>query len=117
MSASAHDCPVIHALAVIGGKWKLILVCRLYEGVKRFGELRRSIPGITTKMLTQQLRELERDDIVHREVYKQVPPKVEYTLTPFGQSLKPVVTALNDWGVQSMNIKKEKSRRFSSARA
>ncbi|MBN1533764.1 MAG: helix-turn-helix transcriptional regulator [Spirochaetes bacterium] len=98
MGKAGCSCPVTSAIAVIGGKWKLIIVCRLYDGTRRFGELRKSIEGITTKMLTQQLRELERDGIVHREVFREVPPKVEYTLTKLGLSLKPVVEALSGWG-------------------
>ena len=96
-------CGVTYTMSIIGGKWKIIIICRLYEGVKRFGELKRSIPGITTKMLTQQLRELEDKHVIHREVYKQVPPKVEYTLTKLGESIKPIISALNDWGSKNMD--------------
>ncbi|HOV13798.1 MAG TPA: winged helix-turn-helix transcriptional regulator [Spirochaetota bacterium] len=92
------ECSVTKAISVIGGKWKIIIICRLYEGIKRFGELKRSIPEITTKMLTQQLRELEDDNIIHREVFKQVPPKVEYSLTENGLSVKPIIVALSEWG-------------------
>ncbi|OHD12451.1 MAG: HxlR family transcriptional regulator [Spirochaetes bacterium GWD1_27_9] len=92
------DCPVTKALSIIGGKWKIIIICRLYGGIKRFGELKRSIPGITTKMLTQQLRELEENNVIHREVFKQVPPKVEYSLTELGLSVKTIILALYEWG-------------------
>lgn len=87
-------------LAVIGGKWKPIILNHLaQEEIMRFGELTRSIPDITQRMLTKQLRELESDGLIHREVYRQVPPKVEYTLTPMGSSLLPILQQMRDWGV------------------
>ena len=92
------DCPVEAALDMIGGKWKAVILFRLFESTKRFNELRRLHPNITQRMLTNQLRELERDGLVHREVYPQVPPKVEYSLTPDGRTLKPVLLALKRWG-------------------
>ncbi len=98
MTGKDYACPVTNALSVIGGKWKLIIVCRLHDGTRRFGELKRALPGITTRMLTRQLRELERDGLVHREVFREVPPRVEYTLTRLGVSLKPAVAALGRWG-------------------
>jgi DNA-binding HxlR family transcriptional regulator len=85
-------------LAVIGGRWKVLILYHLFDGVKRFSELERALPGVTQKMLTQQLRELERDGVVRRTVYPQVPPKVEYALTPLGETLKPVVKAMCQWG-------------------
>jgi DNA-binding HxlR family transcriptional regulator len=85
-------------LKVIGGKWKLVILCHLTEGVKRFGELKRGMPDITQKMLAQQLRELEEDGIIHREVFPQVPPKVEYSLTEYGDTMKEVLNVLADWG-------------------
>ncbi|OMI04928.1 transcriptional regulator [Bacillus swezeyi] len=86
-------------LSVIEGKWKLIILCHLgLKGTKRFGELRKLIPKITKKMLTTQLREFEEDGLVHREVYPVVPPKVEYSLTKQGESLFPILKALEDWG-------------------
>ena len=94
-----YYCAVELTLNVIGGKWKPIILYHLgQERVRRFGELRQSIPNITQKMLTQQLRELEQDGLVHREVYAQVPPKVEYSLTSFGRSIMPVLHSLCQWG-------------------
>lgn len=95
---SVEGCPVDTTLDVIGGKWKGIILYHLIDGPKRFNEFRRLYPGITQFMLTLQLRELERDGIVHREVYKQVPPKVEYSLTEFGRTLEPIILSMRDWG-------------------
>jgi DNA-binding HxlR family transcriptional regulator len=87
-------------LAVIGGKWKPIILYHLaLAPVMRFGELNRSIPAITQRMLTRQLRELEEDDLIHREVYREVPPKVEYSLTDLGRSLIPILLEMRQWGV------------------
>jgi len=91
-------CPVEFTLDVIGGKWKGVLLYHLLEGTKRFNEFRKICPAITQRMLTLQLRELEADGIVHREVYQQVPPKVEYSLTAFGQSLAPIIRSMAVWG-------------------
>ena len=92
-------CPTEYTLKIIGGRWKVTILYHLFLGVKRFSELQRTLTGITQKMLTQQLRELEKDGIVHREIYPQVPPKVEYSLTALGTSLKPVIEAMCDWGL------------------
>lgn len=89
----------LRTLSVIEGKWKLIILCHVgLKGTKRFGELRKLIPSITKKMLAAQLREMEEDGLMHREVYPVVPPKVEYSLTDQGMSLFPILTALEDWG-------------------
>ena len=86
-------------LALIGGKWKMLILWRLgKEGTKRFNELKESMPGVTQKILTSQLRNLEDDYLVHREVYPEVPPKVEYSLTIKGQSLIPILELMYDWG-------------------
>ncbi|WJH36104.1 helix-turn-helix transcriptional regulator [Paenibacillus sp. CC-CFT747] len=87
-------------LKVIGGKWKPVILCHLTDGVHRFGELKREMPDITQKMLTQQLRELEQDGIIDRTVYQQVPPKVEYSLTEYGQTLKEVLVVMAEWGIR-----------------
>ncbi|GAP98044.1 winged helix-turn-helix transcriptional regulator [Leptolyngbya sp. NIES-2104] len=85
-------------LKVLGGKWKLLILWHLKDQVRRFSELKRLMPEITEKMLIQQLRELEKDDIVHRNVYPDVPPKVEYSFTEYGRSLEPVLQVLCNWG-------------------
>lgn len=97
---SRLTCAVESTLEVIGGRWKVLILRELLQGVRRFNELHRSLHGITQKMLTQQLRELEEDGIIHREVYLQVPPKVEYSLTETGKTLQPVLDAMHDWGVK-----------------
>jgi DNA-binding HxlR family transcriptional regulator len=96
--ADAIRCPAEHALGLIGGRWKVVILYRLFDGPLRFSELRRAIPGVTQKVLTQQLREMEADGLLTRKVYAQVPPKVEYTLTPLGKSLRPIVDAMCKWG-------------------
>jgi DNA-binding HxlR family transcriptional regulator len=93
-----YDCPVEAAVDVFGGKWKAPILWRLQERTWRFAELRRQLPGITEKMLTQQLRELEADGIVNRRVFPTVPPRVEYSLTEYGRSLKRALRAICDWG-------------------
>ncbi|MCM3701000.1 helix-turn-helix domain-containing protein [Paenibacillus macerans] len=93
-----EGCPVEYTLDVIGGKWKGVLLYHLINGPIRFNEFRRICPTITQRMLTLQLRELEQDGIVHREVYHQVPPKVEYSLTDFGQTLVPIILKMKEWG-------------------
>jgi DNA-binding HxlR family transcriptional regulator len=98
MGPSEQGCPVEYTLGIIGGKWKGILVYHLIDGVKRFNEFRRICPSITQRMLTLQLRELEEDGIVHREVYREIPPKVEYSLTPLGRTLIPIIMLMKDWG-------------------
>ncbi|MBY0371119.1 helix-turn-helix transcriptional regulator [bacterium] len=93
-----ENCPIEAALDLIGGKWKGVILHRLLGQSVRFGELKRTIPRITQRMLTTQLRELEKDKLVHRRVYPQVPPKVEYSLTSRGESLKEVLHTLIHWG-------------------
>ena len=96
MTQGEH-CPVEATLELIGGKYKALILWHLSEGKLRFSDLRRVITA-TPKMLTQQLRELESDQLVHREVYPVIPPKVEYSLTDLGRSLMPILTAMRDWG-------------------
>ena len=92
------SCAVETTLEIVGGRWKVLILHELFQGVRRFNELHRALNGVTQKMLTQQLRELEDDGIVHREVYPQVPPKVEYSLTPLGRTLEPILDAMHEWG-------------------
>jgi DNA-binding HxlR family transcriptional regulator len=94
------NCPVKLTASIIGGKWKPTLLFHLEGRTRRFCELQRLIPGLTKKMLTQHLRELERDEIVHRKVYAEVPPRVEYSLTRHGESLKPILKLMSSWGTR-----------------
>lgn len=93
-------CPVETTLLLIGEKWKVLILRELVTGTKRFGELRRAIPSISQKMLTQQLRSMELDNLLVRKVYPEVPPKVEYSLTETGRSLKIILDAMVTWGEQ-----------------
>ena len=103
MKASMFHCPVEASLSLIGGKYKCIILWHLMQGTMRFSELRRIIPQATAKMLTQQLRELEADGLIHREVYPVVPPRTEYSLTDYGRTLSPIVQAMCDWGKRYMS--------------
>ncbi|WP_085982402.1 MULTISPECIES: winged helix-turn-helix transcriptional regulator [Paenibacillus] len=100
MPPKKYNISVEATLEVIGGKWKCVILCHLTHGKKRTSDFKRLMPSITQKMLTQQLRELEDDGIVNRIVYNQVPPKVEYELTPYGDSLRPILDSLCNWGEQ-----------------
>lgn len=104
-------CPVEATLDVIGGKWKVVILFHLtHDGTHRFAELRRKIPGVSERMLTQQLRELEEDGIVHREVYAEVPPKVEYSLTEYGKTLRPITEVMCEWGQRHVKRLKAKKK-------
>ncbi len=94
----AFACPVAFTVDVIGGKWKSLILFHLMSGTKRFNELRRLMPDVTQRMLTLQLRELETDKVIHREIYREVPPKVEYSLTALGNTLAPLISAMREWG-------------------
>jgi DNA-binding HxlR family transcriptional regulator len=97
-----HVCPVETGLELIGGRWKARILWKLYDNrTMRFGELRRGLPGITEKMLAQQLKELEHDQLIIRTQYPEMPPRVEYALSEFGRSLTPVLEALKAWGVDN----------------
>jgi DNA-binding HxlR family transcriptional regulator len=98
MKATNNKCPAEFTLAMIGGRWKIPIIFHLLAGRIRFTELARALNGVTQKMLTQQLREMERNGLVERKVFAQVPPKVEYSLTELGMSLRPVVDAMCRWG-------------------
>ncbi len=97
-----EDCPVSATLELIGGKYKALILWHLSEGTMRYSDLRKRIGSATAKMLTQQLRELESNQLIHRKVYPVVPPKVEYSLTHLGQSLMPILVAMRDWGADYM---------------
>jgi DNA-binding HxlR family transcriptional regulator len=100
--ADRYTCSIEATIDVIGGKWKVIILWHLREQSLRFSELGRLMPRITQKMLTQQLRELEADGVVRREVYAQVPPKTEYSLTDHGETLRPVLDQMCAWGARFM---------------
>ena len=91
-------CPVETTLMLIGDKWKILILRDLLTGTKRFGELKKSIGHVSQKVLTAQLRDMEANGLVHRKVYEEVPPRVEYSLTELGQSLKPITDAMGAWG-------------------
>jgi DNA-binding HxlR family transcriptional regulator len=107
-----NNCPVTATMKVLGGKWKPILINAIYfTAPARFGELKRSVIGITQSMLTQQLRELEDDGIISRKIYAEIPPKVEYTLTEFGLTLSPVIQTMAKWGEEyKLNKQKVKDK-------
>ena len=108
------DCPVAATLEVIGGKWKPLILFHLRDRAMRFSELRRAVPQATQKMLTQQLRDLERDGIIHREVYAVVPPKVDYSLTEYGQTLKPLLGLMCTWGSRHRSRARDRRHRKDS---
>jgi DNA-binding HxlR family transcriptional regulator len=92
-------------LKVFGGKWKPIIIWILFkDGIKRYGEIKKELPGITHKMLSQQLKELEKDNIVNRKEYPQIPPKVEYSLTAKGKSFVPILVDICEWGFKNLDI-------------
>ena len=91
-------CPVETTLMLIGDKWKVLILRDLLSGTKRFGELKKSVGNVSQKVLTAQLRDMENNGLISRKVYAEVPPKVEYTLTELGESLKPILDAMQNWG-------------------
>ena len=111
MAHSRYDCsegcPVEATLEVIGGKWKGVILYHLMGETVRFNELKRTMPGITQRMLTKQLRELEADGVILRKVYPEVPPKVEYSMTAYGKTLAPIIKALQKWGVTHLTEKND----------
>ena len=103
-----NNCPVMATMDVIGGKWKVILVNRIYlDSPARFGALKRCLKGISQTMLTSQLRELEEAGIISRKIYAEIPPKVEYTLTEFGLTIQPIIKSMAEWGI-THKLNKEK---------
>jgi DNA-binding HxlR family transcriptional regulator len=97
-----NACALTRMLLTLGGKWKCIILWWVMDGPRRFTELRRRMPGITQKMLTQQLRDLERDGFLERRVYAEVPPRVEYTATPLTRTLRPVLLAMHEWAAEHL---------------
>jgi len=104
-------CPVETTIAAIGGRWKVLVIHHLLEGKRRFGELTRLLGGISARTLTRQLRELEACGIIDRHVHQQIPPKVEYSLTPLGRELEPVLYAMHAWGEKLEHANRKASRR------
>jgi DNA-binding HxlR family transcriptional regulator len=98
-------CPVTQTQDIIAGKWKIIILWHLSTKARRFNELQRLLPNISKGILTRQLRELEEDQMVHREVYKEVPPKVEYSLTPLGKSFLPILHSMGEWSKKYLKSK------------
>ena len=97
------DCPVATTINLIGNKWKLLIIRDLLNGTRRFGELRKSVAGISQRVLTENLRELETDGLLNRKVFAEVPPRVEYSLNDTGLSLKPIIKTMADWGIKYKN--------------
>lgn len=102
MLTRSYRCGLDAAIDVVGGRWKALILWALHAEPLRFGELRRKVTGISEKMLIQALRELEADEVVHREVFREVPPKVEYSLTGLGQRLNTALLPLGDWGEENI---------------
>lgn len=101
-SPNECKCPITYTLSVVGGKWKWLILYKLFEnGVQRYGELKRNIPLITHKMLSQQLKELELEKLIYRNEYHQIPPKVEYSLTEKGKTLIPILQLMSEWGANN----------------
>lgn len=98
MTTKMANCPIETTITLIGSKWKVLILRDLFDGTKRFSELKKNLSGVSQKVLTTQLRDLESCSLINRKVYPEVPPRVEYSLTSTGQSLKPVLEALEHWG-------------------
>ncbi|OMF69652.1 winged helix-turn-helix transcriptional regulator [Paenibacillus glucanolyticus] len=116
MRAIPDNCRVEESLDILIGKWKpIILLHLIYNGTQRFSELKKRMPGVTQKMLTNQLRELEAADIVLREVYPEVPPRVEYSITEYGRTLEPILVMMHEWGVNHVEHLRSKERLLPSS--
>ena len=101
VDCSEKSCPVSRCMRVIGGKWKIIILYALQNGANRFGILQKTIPDISKQMLTTQLRELEKDKIITRKIFPEIPPRVEYSITTLGKTLFPIIEAMDKWGRKS----------------
>jgi DNA-binding HxlR family transcriptional regulator len=108
MPKKSVGCAVETAIEIIGGRWKVLILQELFGGVRRFSELHRALAGVSHRTLTQQLRELERHGIIHRKIHRQVPPKVEYSLTPLGETLRPVIAVMHDWAEEYRRVRSRK---------
>jgi DNA-binding HxlR family transcriptional regulator len=97
-----NNCPVTHFYNKVGGKWKTVILYGISKKVNRFGILQKAIPMISKQMLVNQLRELEEDSIIERKIYAEIPPRVEYTLTEYGESFMPILYTIQDWGIKDM---------------
>jgi len=99
------ECSVAYTLSVVGGKWKWLILYKLFQnGVQRYGEVKKNIPSITHKMLSQQLKELESEQLISRKEYHQIPPKVEYSLTEKGATLIPILQLMSQWGIKNKPV-------------
>lgn len=96
------DCPAEITLMIIAGRWKMMIIYWLLQDARRFNQLQRDLGGITHRTLSKTLKEMESDGLIHRHDFKEIPPRVEYTLTPLGKTLEPVLTAMNGWGEQHL---------------
>jgi DNA-binding HxlR family transcriptional regulator len=118
MSSTAFNCGLDAALAILGGKWKPLVLFHLAHGVHRYGELRRAVGSVSDKVLIQQLKELQMDEVIERIDYKEIPPKVEYSLSPFGRSLAKALAPLCVWGTEHMvEVERITMRRRTSVNA
>ncbi|GEO25395.1 transcriptional regulator [Alicyclobacillus acidoterrestris] len=107
MDETARHCFVNSTLDIISGKWKMIILFQLTDKTLRFNELKKQIPGITQRVLTKQLRELEQEDIIERRVYPEIPPRVEYSISAYGRTLQPILTLMHEWG--ALHLKRQHS--------
>ena len=105
LTTGKYSCPVEFTQKVIGGKWKPVILWYLAtDGIKRYGEIKKKLANVTHKMLSQQLKELELDNLIHREEYRQIPPKVEYWITDKGRTLLPILKMMHFWGLENMGL-------------
>lgn len=102
-----EHCPVTFTMEIIGGKWKLLIMYLVSNGINRFGKMSMMLRGISKQMLTTQLRELEGDGIIERKIYAEIPPRVEYFLTPKGQSLLPIIALMKEWGLSYLQPERQ----------
>ncbi len=109
-NCDSYECPMGTAIALIGGKWKLPILYNLRDGTLRFSQLQKALPQVTQKMLTQQLRELERDGLIDRKVYAEIPPKVEYSVTLLTKKLEPILNSLCAWGMEYQKIRTQSKK-------